>query len=131
MGKSKGGALPMLLRLERRRARLLLLLILVERLLGAAVVVLDVVSRVEFGVLVRRAVRVVVAVVALAVGVPVVELVVVDVELVDAVVVWRGRLRWGNEVSDKSGAVMLYYVCLSMRGPPWLLLVIRLRARGG
>ena len=107
MGRSKCRALPMLLRLERRRARLLLLLIFVKRLLGAAVVV-DVVSRVEFGVLVRRAVRVIVAIVALSIGVPVVELVVVGVELVDAVLVLRGRLRWGDGVSDKSGAVMLH-----------------------
>ena len=121
----------MLLRLERRRARLLLLPILVKRLLGAVVVMVDVVSRVEFGVLVRRAGRVVVAIVALALGVPVVELVVVGVELVDAVLVWRGRLRWGDGVSDKSGAVMLHYVYLSMRGPSRLLLAVRLRARGG
>ena len=130
MGRSKGGALPMLLRLERRRTRLLLLLILVKRLLGAAVVVVDVVSRVEFGDLVWRAARVVVAVVALTVRVPVVELVVVGVELVDAAVVWRGRLRWSDEVSDKSGAAMLHYVYLSMRGSPRLLPAVRLRARG-
>ena len=66
----------MLLRMEWKRARLLFLLILVERLLGAAVVAIDVVSCVESCVLVRWAVRVVVAVVALAVGVAVVELVV-------------------------------------------------------
>ena len=35
-------------------------------------------------------------VVALAVGVPVVELAVAGVELVDAVVVWGGCLRWGE-----------------------------------
>ena len=68
----------MLLRMEWQRARLLLLLIVVERLLGAAVVATYVVSCVKSGVLVRWAVRVV-AVVAFAVGVPVVELVVTGV----------------------------------------------------
>ena len=58
----------MLLRLKWWWARLLLLLILIERLLGAVCVVADVVSRVNSGVPVRRAIRVVVAVVALAVG---------------------------------------------------------------
>ena len=125
MGKSKGTYLPMLLRMEWQRARLLLSLILVEKLLRAAVVVTDVVSCVEFVVLVRWAVRVVVAVVALAVGVPVVELVVTGVELVDVVVVW------GDEVSDESGAVMLHFVRLSARRSLPLLLTIRLRARRG
>ena len=87
IGRSKVEDLSMLLRLKRRRARLLLLLILVERLLGAAVVVIDVVPRVDSGIRVRRAVRVVVAVVAPTVGVPVVGLVVAGVGLVDAVVV--------------------------------------------
>ena len=123
MGKSKGGDLPMLLRMEWQRARLLLSLILVEKLLRAAVVVTDVVSCVV--VLVRWAVRVVVAVVALAVGVPVVELVVTGVELVDVVVVW------GDEVSDESGAVMLHFVRLSVRRSLPLLLTVRLRARRG
>ena len=125
MGKSKGTDLPMLLRMEWQRARLLLSLILVEKLLRAAVVVTDVVSCVEFVVLVRWAVRVVVAVVALAVGVPVVELVVTGVELVDVVVVW------GDEVSDESSAVMLHFVRLSARRSLPLLLTIRLRARRG
>ena len=125
MGKSKDGDLPMLLRMEWQRARLLLLLVLVEKLLRAAVVVTDVVSCIEFGVLVRWAVRVVVAVVALTVGVPVVELVVTGVELVDVVVVW------GDEVSDESGAVMLHFIRLSARGSLPLLLTVRLRARGG
>ena len=131
MGRSKREDLSMLLRLKRRRARLLLLPIQVERLLEAAVVVVDVAPRVDSGILVRRAVRVVVAVVALTVGVPVVELVVAGVELVDAVVVWRGRFRWGDEVSYQSGAVMLDYIHLSVRGPPRLLLAVRLRVRGG
>ena len=125
MGKSKGTDLPMLLRMEWQRARLLLSLILVEKLLRAAVVVTDVVSCVEFVVLVRWALRVVVAVVALAVGVPVVELVVTGVELVDVVVVW------GDEVSDESSAVMLHFVRLSARRSLPLLLTIRLRARRG
>ena len=64
-----------------------------ERLPEAAVVLIDVGARVNSGVLVRWAVRVVAAVVALAVGVPVVELVVVGDKQVDAVVVWHGRLR--------------------------------------
>ena len=131
MGRSKDEDLSMLLRLKRRRERLLLLLILVKRLLATAVVVVDVVPRVDSGVLVRRAVRVVVAVVALTVGVPVVELVVAGVELVDAVVVWRGRFRWGDGRSYESGAVMLHYVHLSVRGPPRLLLAVRVRVRGG
>ena len=125
MGKSKGGDLPMLLRMGWQRARLLLSLILVEKFLRAAVVVTDVVSCVEFVVLVRWAVRVVVDVVALAVGVPVVELVVTGVELVDVVVVW------GDEVSDESGAVMLHFVRLSARRSLPLLLTVRLRARRG
>ena len=131
MGRSEGEDLSMLLRLKRRRARLLLLLILVERLLGAGVVVVDINPRVDSGILVQRTVRVVVAVVALTVGVPVVKLVVAGVELVDAVVVWRGRFQWMDEVSYESGAVMLHYVHLSMRRSPWLLLAVRLRARGG
>ena len=90
----------MFLGLKRRRARLLLLLTLVERLLGTAVVIVDVFGRVDYGVLVRQVVRVVVVVAALAVGVPVVELVVAGVELVDAVVAWRGHLRRGDRVSD-------------------------------
>ena len=85
MGGSKGVGFPMLLRLKRRRAWLLLLLILVERLLGAAVVAVGIVSRINSGVFVRRAVKVVVAGVAFAVGVPVVELVVVNIKLVDGV----------------------------------------------
>ena len=125
MGKSKGGDLPMLLRMGWQRARLLLSLILVETFLRATVVVTDVVSCVEFVVLVRWAVRVVVDVVALAVGVPVVELVVTGVELVDVVVVW------GDEVSDESGAVMLHFVRLSARRSLPLLLTVRLRARRG
>ena len=120
----------MLLRLKPRRKQLLLLLILVERLLGAAVAVVDVVANIDSGVLVRRAVRVVVSVVTLAVGVRVVELVVAGVELVNAVVVWRDRLQWGDAVSDESGAVMLHYVHLSVRGPPLLLLGVGLWARG-
>ena len=121
----------MLLRLKRRRARLLLLLILVERLLGITVVAVDVVARANSGVLVRRAVRVVVAFVALSEGVPVVGLVVAGVELVNAVVVWHGRLRWGDGKSDESGSVMLHYVRLFVREPPLLLLPVRLRARRG
>ena len=131
MGWSKGGDLPMLLRLKRRRARLLLLLILVKRLLEAAVVVVDVVARVDPGVLVRRAVRVVVAIITFTVEVPGVEQVVTGVELVDTVVVWQSRLRWGDGVSDESDAVMLHYVRLSVRRPPLLLLAVRFRARGG
>ena len=70
-------------------------------------------------------------VVALAVGVPVVELVVAGVELVDAVVVWGGRLRWGDQVSDESSAVMLHYVHMSVRVLLLLLPTDRLRASGG
>ena len=124
MGWSKGGDFPILLMLEWQRARLLLSLIFVERLLETAVVVADVVSCVESGILVRGELRVVVAVVALAVGVSVVELVVAGVELVDAVVVWCGCLRLGDEVSDESGAVMLHYVHLSMREPSLLPLTV-------
>ena len=72
-----------------------------------------------------------VAVVVLILGVPVVELVMARIELVDAIVVCRGRLRWGDGVSDDSGAVMLHYVRLSVRGSPLLLLGVRLRTRGG
>ena len=131
IGRSKGEDLSMLLRLKRRRARLLLLLILIERLLGAAVVVIDVVPRVDSGIRVRRAVRVVIAVVALTVGVSVVELVVAGVELVDAVVVWRDRFRLSDGMIYESGAVMLHYVHLFVREPPRLLLAVRLRARRG
>ena len=91
----------------------------------------DVIASIGSGVLVRRAVRVVVSFVALAVGVRVVELVVAGVELVNAVVVWRDCLQWGDGVSDESSAVMLHYVRLSVRGPPLLLLAVRLRARAG
>ena len=52
MGWGKDEELPMLLTLKRRWARLLLLLILVERILGAAVVGVDVVARVNSGILV-------------------------------------------------------------------------------
>ena len=122
----------MLLRLKQRRARLLLLLIFVERLLGAVVVVVvDVFARVDSDVFVRWTVRVVVAVVILAAEVPVVDLVVADVELVDAVVVWCDRFRWDDGVSDESSAAMLHYARLSVRGPPLLLLAVRLRVRGG
>ena len=91
----------------------------------------DVVVSIGSGVLVRRGVRVVVSFVALAVGVRIVELVVAGVELVNAVVVWRDCLQWGDEVSDERGTVMLHYVRLSARGPPLLLLAVRLRAREG
>ena len=49
---SKGGELPMFMWLKRRRLRLLLLLIWVERVLGAAVVRVDVFARVDSGDLV-------------------------------------------------------------------------------
>ena len=74
----------------------------------------------------------IVAVVVLTVRVvPVGELVVAGVGLVDAVVVWRGLLRWGDGVGDKGDAVMLYYIRLSVGGPLMLLLAVRLRASGG